>query len=240
MDYRKELYNRYISTHTSHHDGKPSIEEFEQRCAVYRAQLARFIPQRKDIDVLDVGCGTGSVVWWLHSEGYHRAMGVDVSEEQIRAGKALGVENIERAELSEFLQDVKDRFHIIIARDVLEHMEKEELICVLRLCHRALKKDGRIIIQVPNGESPFFGRIRYGDFTHQLAFTRRSITQVLSSVGFRNIRVYPVRPAGTGLKTTMRALLWRFTELFYRALLFTEIGAEKTIVTQNILTVADK
>ncbi len=240
MDYRDRLYRGYISTHTAHYKNRPTLEEFRLRSALYRRQLGPFIPARRDIEVLDAGCGAGSIVWWLHGEGYHRTCGVDISEEQIEAGRALGVKNIERADLKEFLKDREARFDLIIARDVLEHMEKEELVSILELFHRALKKDGRLILQVPNGESPFFGRIRYGDFTHQLAFTHRSITQVLSATGFGKIEVYPVRPVGVGLKSTVRAFLWRFTELFYRVLLFTEVGSERAIVTQNILAVADK
>lgn len=33
-----------------------------------------------------------------------------------------------------------------------------------------LKPAGRWIVQVPNGESPFFGRVRRGDLTHRRAW----------------------------------------------------------------------
>jgi hypothetical protein len=36
---------------------------------------------------------------------------------------------------------------------------------------KILRLGGRRIIRVPNGVSPFAGVIRYGDLTHELAFT---------------------------------------------------------------------
>ena len=41
---------------------------------------------------------------------------------------------------------------------------------------RALKPGGRWILHTANAESPFYGRVRYGDITHEQAFTQSRST----------------------------------------------------------------
>jgi hypothetical protein len=61
----------------------------------------------------------------------------------------------------------------------------------------------------PNGDSPFFGAIRYGDFTHALAFTKKSIAQVLAITSFIDIQVYPTGPVICGFLSAGRWILWK-------------------------------
>jgi hypothetical protein len=93
------------------------------------------------------------------------------------------------------------------------------------------------VVQVPNGESPFFGRIRYGDITHELAFTRSSMIQVLNMIGFEDIRVRPVPPVPETAKGRLRLPLWKLVELFYQTLLFAEVGRARGIVTMDLIAV---
>ena len=103
-----------------------------------------------------------------------------------------------------------------------------------------LRKDGVLVLQVPNAESPYFGRVRYGDFTHELAFTSTSITQLLLAARFVGIEVYPWRPAITGVKSFVRYLLWRFIEPLLKMPILVETGSYNRIVTMNLIAVAKK
>ncbi len=97
-----------------------------------------------------------------------------------------------------------------------------------------------MIIQVPNAESPFFGRIRYGDFTHEMAFSTSSLQQLLQVMSFTQIRTFAVEPAITNTKSLLRFYLWKMVERFYKLLLFAELGSGSRIVTQGIIAVAIK
>jgi hypothetical protein len=123
----------------------------------------------------------------------------------------------------------------LILRDVIEHFPREQVIEVLELCRQASRPGGSVIIQVPNAESPFFGRIRYGDFTHELAFTSSSIAQLFNILGFEDLQVYPTEPAFSGTLSLPRAFLWGAAKLFYRALLFAELGRGHRILTQGLI-----
>lgn len=240
MNYKDIFYRKYVSTHVLPRKGKNTINEFKQRSITYQKQFGKFLPKDKSSNIIDVGCGNGSVTWWLQQIGFTNASGTDISAEQVDIGKELGVNNIEQSDIKIFSQNKSNFYDVIIARDILEHFNKEDIIEILTYCNNYLKIGGVIIIQVPNAESPFFGRIRYGDFTHDIAFTSSSLSQLLMVVGFSNVRFFPMRPCVYGVKSIVRYTLWRFIECFYKLFLFSEIGRGKYIVTQNIIAVANK
>ena len=129
----------------------------------------------------------------------------------------------------------------IVAFDVIEHFDKNELIDVTDAVLRALKPGGRWIVHVPNGASPFAGIVRYGDLTHELAFTPESLSQLFLSSGFSAATFHEDVPAGAGLKNVVRRLLWRFVRAGLRAYIAVETGVTAPIpLTQNLLAVAVK
>ena len=103
-----------------------------------------------------------------------------------------------------------------------------------------LKPGGRWVIHVPNGESPFGNRVRFGDYTHEQAFTRTSLGQLLVASGFASVEAYEDRPIPHGFISTVRATLWQFIRaalLFYIAV---ETGSldRRAVFSQNLLAVA--
>lgn len=240
--YKSEFYSKYVSTHIVGRKGPATLEDFKSRKVNYDKQFGKFLPLDKNARILDIGCGPGSIVWWLHELGYSDARGVDISKEQIEAGVSIGVKNIECVDLGVYLKDKKGCFDMIIARDVFEHFEKMALKVILGDCYEALVSGGKLLIQSPNAESPVFGRIRYGDFTHELAFTSSSISQLLHIAGFASVACFPCNPVFTRVKALPRLVLWKFFEAMYKAMLFAELGNVKAnrIVTQNLIALSTK
>ena len=119
---------------------------------------------------------------------------------------------------------------------------KDELLIFVDQTRRVLRAGGKWIIHAPNGESPFCGRIRYGDFTHEQAFTRTSIIQLMKSSGFSQVACYEDTPIPHGLKSAVRWFLWKCIRGILRIFLAVETGAgeQECIFTQNFLTVAIK
>lgn len=240
MSYKQKFYERYVSTHIVHRKGEVTLDEFRQRAIYFQKKWSDFFPKDKGSQILDVGCGNGSLVWWLQSIGYMRAEGIDISTEQVTEAHRLGIQNIYVADLKQFVSDKNNCYDVLVLRDVLEHFSKEEILDILTLCFNALKPDGQIVLQVPNAETPFFGRIRYGDFTHELAFSVSSLQQLLQIMGFTNIRLYATEPIFINQKSLIRLVLWKTVELFYKLLLFAELGQGHRIVTQGIIAVGLK
>ncbi|MFH1702687.1 MAG: class I SAM-dependent methyltransferase [Nitrospirota bacterium] len=240
MNYREKLYSTYVSTHTYHLYGEASIAEIERQFPVWRRYYGRFLPQYKSATILDIGCGNGGFVYFLQNSGLKNAMGVDVSKEQVEFAHKIGIESVVHADLKEFLSGQVEAYEVIFARDIIEHLTKDEILEVLETVYKALKTDGLFVVQAPNGESLFSGRLRYGDFTHEMVFTRSGLNQILKATGYRDIGFYPTGPVPKGFKSTVRYLLWKGIEVMLRFYMLVETGSSDGIFTQNIIAVAKK
>jgi len=236
MDYKSKFYSKYVSTQTGQLYGEASLENVKKQFPAWRKHFGGFLPENKDAKIIDLGCGNGGFVYWLQQIGYQNVEGIDISSEQIEAGRKLGIKNIYQADIKNF--SAKTEYDAIFMRDILEHFSKEEILDILELVYKSLKKNGRLIVQTLNAENLFWGRLRCGDFTHELAFTADSLKQTLKLTGFQNISVYAQRPAIHGVKSLIRAILWRLIELKIRIYLLIETGSGKGIFTQNLLATA--
>lgn len=192
----------------------------------------------KSASILDLGCGNGTLLLYLMSKGYQECFGVDFSEEQVALAHQRGLTKVVRGDLLTFLENHKRPLDCIIALDVFEHFKRDEVLSIVDLCFQRLNPGGRLIIHSPNAASPFFGCIRYGDLTHELAFTKRSIMQLFRAGGFGRIEVYPEGPRVHGLKSAIRCLLWFFISKVMALCLLAETGSADEILTQNLLAVA--
>lgn len=240
MNYRKKLYSNYVSTHTSHLYGKLSLEDIKKQFPVWGYYFGKLLPNDKKAKILEIGCGNGGLVIWLQQLGYGNASGIDISPEQVELAKQLRARNVECADLTAFLKNKENSYDVILARDVIEHFSKDEILDILKLIFISLKKDGLLILQTPNGESPFGSRYRYWDFTHELAFTRSSLNHILKTTGFGETRFYPTGPVPKGLKSVIRFCLWKLIEKILGGYMLIETGYSKGIFTQNIIAVGEK
>jgi 2-polyprenyl-3-methyl-5-hydroxy-6-metoxy-1,4-benzoquinol methylase len=240
MNYRDRLYAKYVSEHTHNLYGEMSLSAFRGQFVAWESYFGRFLPLDKSARILDVGCGNGGLVFWLHGKGFAHTSGIDISKEQVDLAKRLGIRNVFHAQLQHYLTDKEHTYDFIFLRDVIEHFTKDAIISVLDLIYSALTPGGAIIIQTPNAESPFSGRHRYGDFTHETSFTRSSISQVLGVIGFQKATVHSMPPVVHGIKSSVRWLLWRCIELVLCAYLLVETGSWRGIFSQNLIVYARK
>jgi cyclopropane fatty-acyl-phospholipid synthase-like methyltransferase len=240
MIYKNKFYKKYSSTHTSNLYDTPSLEGIENQFYIWKKYFEKFLPKDKKAKILDLGCGKGGFVHWFNSKEFESVLGLDVSEEQINQSKKLGIENVKKVDVIEFLKSNDQKYDLIFARDFLEHFPKEQVMEILDLIHKNLNDDGKLIAQTLNAENILWGRLRHGDFTHDTAFTKQSIEQALMISGFDKIKVYPQRPVIHGLKSLIRYTLWRFFELLMKFYLLVETGSSKGIFTQNIIVEAKK
>ena len=240
MQYKEVIYQNYIKNHTLGLYGKNSISKIESHFKAWRYYYKSFLPQDKNASILDMGCGDGSFVYWLQKEGYSNATGIDISQQQIDSGKELGIAGIICADLSDHLLASEQKYDLIVARDVIEHFTKDQVFDILHKVNRSLKPDGGIMVQVPNGEGLFYTSIYYGDFTHEVAYTARSLQQIFLNCGFSTVSVKPVGPPPVGLISSMRWLMWKIISAIWRLLKVVETGRPQGIFTQNILAMASK
>jgi len=208
-----------------------------------RKIITKHFPKNKDASILDLGCGHGAFIHFIREAGYTDVIGVDRSSEQVKEANRLGIKGISQSDLMEKLNSLPSECeNVIISFDVIEHFTKGELLFFVDEVFRVLKKNGIWILHTPNGESPFFGKVFFGDVTHEMAFTRTSISQLLKSSGFNRVSCYEDTPVPHGLKSVTRFFLWKCIRGMLRFYLTVEnhCGEKECIFTQNFLVVAEK
>lgn len=240
MDYREIFFKKYVSGHADRIYGRQTIDEIERQFPIWRRYFGSFLPASKSALILDLGTGNGSLVHWLRSGGYKNVRGIDVSPEQVKVASELGIEGIEEGDIMEFLSGKKESYDRIFARDVFEHFSKEEALGAAKAAFASLKPNGCLVIQTANAENLLWGRLRYGDFTHEQAFTKESVAQLFSVAGFQEVKIYPQRPVAHGIVSVIRLFLWIAFEALMHFYLLIETGSPKGVFTQNLIVCARK
>jgi 2-polyprenyl-3-methyl-5-hydroxy-6-metoxy-1,4-benzoquinol methylase len=240
--YRTRLYENYVCRR-EHRIAPETMEGLASRAVTLRHIVRRYFPSDRSARVLDLGCGHGALLHFAREAGYENLVGVDASQEQVAAARCLGIDGVRHGDLLDTLQSLPETSQdAVVSIDVLEHFEKDELLTVVDAVRRVLKPGGRWLIQAPNGDSPFVGAIRYGDFTHELAFTQSSLSQLLLASGFSRLEFFECGPLPAGLKGAIRVVIWRTIRLGLRLWLAAETGntGGSAIFTRNLFAIAIK
>jgi SAM-dependent methyltransferase len=238
--FRARLYGGYVASRETPL-APDTISDLGPKLAHLRRMVKRHFPPDLDAKVLDLGCGHGTLLFVLEQLGYVHVHGIDRSAEQVDAAQRLGILGVRSGDLIEELRQTESRsLDVVVAYDVLEHFNRGELLELVDLFVEKLKPGGRCVIHVPNGESPFVGRVRYGDLTHELAFTRVSLNQLLLSAGFCNVSCFEDTPVVHGIVSAVRWGLWKLI----RGVMWLVVTVESPhagrgcILSQNLLAVA--
>jgi SAM-dependent methyltransferase len=235
-DWKEAVYQSYVSSGHIRESGGSAAEHFEPRRAYLEALIREHFPSDRDSRVLDIGCGHGALLYFLHRASYRNARGVDGSKEQVELAKRLGVPCVELGRALSSLQDCEPASaEVICLFDVLEHLDRQEAFELLTEVRRVLSANGVCIGHAPNAEGIFGARIRYGDLTHEQAFTASSIRQMFGSLQFSAVQCFEDKPIIHGAKSLLRRVIWEVGTTPIRILNMAETGASGAILSQNLL-----
>ena len=126
----------------------------------------------------------------------------------------------------------KNTWDIIFLRDVLEHFCIKDATKLLKLCHDNLNSGGCVIIQVPNGMSPYMGSIYFSDITHKHAYTTNSLHQICSISGFSSFKSYPWRVPIHSVRTLVAYYIQYIIHFIISLILLVE-GLNRPILTRT-------
>lgn len=106
----------------------------------------KYFPGRTDLNILEIGCGTGEITKNL--EAYGKVVGLDISPEALEICRANGVTNVVLGDINSVdLLAYHEKFDLVLALDVLEHIQDDVL--AMKRVKDMLKKDGLFFINVP-------------------------------------------------------------------------------------------
>jgi SAM-dependent methyltransferase len=240
MSYKERVYSAYVTSGQSGKNVKVGSINFESNRPYIVNMIKRFLPANKSVRIYDLACGHGVYMYFLKQKGYFNIAGVDVSHEQINLARELGIVEAEQGTINEFLKSKNESVDVFLLMDILEHLHFEELFLLLDEICRKANENATVIIHVPNAEGIYGMRIRYGDVTHELCFSPKSIKQILSVIGFRVVSVYEDKPVVHGFVSFIRRCIWELGTLPHRVMLMAETGEKHFVLSQNMLVVARK
>ncbi|MBI2637987.1 class I SAM-dependent methyltransferase [Candidatus Peregrinibacteria bacterium] len=133
---------------------RTKVKIFIERIERLRKELGK---AKRDIRILDIGCGTGrQVTFPLGAQGYS-VIGLDMDQASIKvAQKENTFENVQfiHSDSEHFLKHLsKHHFDAIVLSDILEHLSNPEKF--LRELHELTAGNAIILVSIPNGFGPF-------------------------------------------------------------------------------------
>jgi ubiquinone/menaquinone biosynthesis C-methylase UbiE len=149
----KFAYKRYWKQHQS---------GWEYGINIIDKCLECFTPET----ILDAGCGSGEVVKYLHSRGFH-AKGVDITLQGTRINNASLIKNGFIIESSlESLPFGDNAFDVVFSSEVLEHIPEEKIPIVIDELYRVTKSHffGTISLRPSSNNNRYHVTLRERDW----------------------------------------------------------------------------
>lgn len=129
-----------------------------------RETLAAVLGQTTNLDILELGCGTGLAAKYLRPFARH-LRGIDLSPEMIKqAGTMQLYDELAVAEITAFLASQNTGYDLILACDTLIYFG--DLAQIAQPSAALLRPGGHLIFTVEKGEQPPFKLMDSGRYSH--------------------------------------------------------------------------
>jgi SAM-dependent methyltransferase len=176
------ILEQYVSWKGWNEDGFGHFDDNSRR--YYGWHIHRAIGAGQVARVLEIGFGNGSFLGYCASLGFE-VFGIELDsalrERAARRGVAVA------SSVAELRAD--QRFELIALFDVFEHISTSELIVFMTSLAGHLSPDGRILLRVPNGDSPFGRQFQHGDLTHVSTYGIGKLRQLAELAGLKIVAI---------------------------------------------------
>jgi SAM-dependent methyltransferase len=213
------------------------------QAAYYAAELARArLETGRPLDVMEVGFGNGEFAGWAHAQGFSYT-GSELVPELRRQATAAGF-RVYDGDCGRLPADLGPQsLDLVVAFDVLEHLELEALEALLAGVHVVLRPGGCLLARVPSGDSPFGRATQHGDLTHRLTLGTSAVEQLAARHRFLVVDVgaprLPLR--GVGLRrAARRALLLAAQKMIGGIINATFHANQRRVITGSLVFVLRK
>jgi cyclopropane fatty-acyl-phospholipid synthase-like methyltransferase len=233
------IYENYLLS-TYGRVNRLNLAEYENSATEFDAYYSAILPQEKNVEILDVGCGTGHFLYYLERKGYENCAGVDISAQQKNFARRSVNSKITVMDVFDFLKVQKKYFDLIFAHDFMEHIAHSQILEFLNLVYGKLKAGGILVLRVPNMSNPFSLDSRYRDFTHVSGFTDKSLYQVLYTAGFKEIEIISSKIIKASWKTIVRKQCVRILHFLIKFLFYIQDYSSPKHLGKNLIAISKK
>lgn len=158
----------------------------------YLEKVLQYLGAKK-VEILDVGCGVGTIDFYLANLG-HKVTGIDVSSDAIKIAKNFRDSSVKLNSAKFFNVSVENfafkknlkKFDMVICSEVIEHVPDEDKL--LKSIHQVLKPNGYLFLSTPSENAPLYRLGFLEDFDRRVGHLRRynmdNLTKLLVKNGF--------------------------------------------------------
>lgn len=167
------------------------LTDIGRRQEIYLPDVAEARKRTGGGAALDLGCGRGEWLALLEDNGME-AWGVDTNEGQLAAARERGLAVIAADGLQYLRDQPDDRFAVVSAFHLFEHLPFAELAEWLVEIERILKPGGVLIAETPNPENILVGAYSFHlDPTHTRPLPKGVLALLCETVGLsiRDVRL---------------------------------------------------
>ncbi|HEX2015249.1 MAG TPA: class I SAM-dependent methyltransferase [Solirubrobacteraceae bacterium] len=155
---------------------------FVARRRIFFSLLERELGARRDLRILDVGCGAGGMLGPLSR--YGDVQGIEVSEELVHFCRERGFPRVHVGSADDLPVPARSQ-DLVALFDTIEHIADDTR--ALAECRQALTPGGLVILSVP--AYPFLYANNDRVAHHHRRYTRRALIATLSAAGLVPIKV---------------------------------------------------
>lgn len=144
--------------------------------------LRRYLPVKKNLKILEVGCGTGANLSWLANFG--SVIGLDISQEALKYARKKG--KVKKGDVTA-LPFRANSFDLVVCLDVLYHSWVKDYSKALLELNRVLKINGFLLLREPS-YNWFKSSHDLIDFTAR-RFNQVKIKNAVKAAGFKILKL---------------------------------------------------
>ncbi len=154
---------------------------FEGRRRIFFSVLRQILGDRKDLKILDVGCGVGGMMEELREFG--SPAGLELSASMIRRARDRGFAKLTVGS-AETLPVKPESLQLITAFDCVEHLDKDQE--ALHGFYRAMEPGGHLFLSVPAYQFLYAENDRIAQ--HKRRYTRGLLVNRVQEAGFEIVK----------------------------------------------------